>query len=790
VSIGPRGRYAFSAERRLHLRDLVQILVAHWRVAAAVTFLVLGATYAASRRAQARYQSSATIQVNSKKQVFARLDDIDVEEMALRTDPVLSEALVLTTQGLALAVADNLGLRLQVMDPGARRGDYIYDVQVDSTAVPDSFQLRLRGPEGYQLRDGRGALIASGPYFAPVTGPGFTLSVRPPPGDDEVEVRLGIVPLSAAADLVRGGVAFAVQPSTNVVTVTHTGGDPTLVPDILNAALHALQNYGADKIREIAAQRLTYIQERVGDAQQRYLASLARIQSYQEQQATTDLSAEEIALINTIQEFEREKERRRLDLATIEGILGQSQDSVTFETVNRLAAVAAISSNPAMGYQLESLLRLYDERRTLVTGTMGLRENNPQVQALDSRIQASSRALVDATRATIRGLETAISQIEENIQRQRDRLGTFPGKQSQFAQLELEAQLQNDTYRYLLSQFEAARISAATIAPYVQIIETATVAQRVGIGLRQKLIIGLMIGLFLGVLAAFFLEYLDQTIKTASDVERVIEVPVLGLIPYEPRPALPGGNGRRRTGLPLVSLLSPDHPSSEAYRALRTNVTFVNAEQRGLQLLVITSPGPGEGKSTTAANLAITLAQQGTATLLVDADLRRPLVHRAFNLVQEPGLTDVLIGAAQVREAIRPNVVPKLDVLPAGALPPNPSELLGSEAMRRLLEQLRGHYETVIFDSPPALAVTDASVLGANTDAVILVLRAGETEEVAAQRAIEQLRRVQARVAGAVLNGVAKDRDRYYNYYTYSRADRPGPRGALAALRERIANLL
>jgi capsular exopolysaccharide synthesis family protein len=132
----------------------------------------------------------------------------------------------------------------------------------------------------------------------------------------------------------------------------------------------------------------------------------------------------------------------------------------------------------------------------------------------------------------------------------------------------------------------------------------------------------------------------------------------------------------------------------------------------------------------------------------------------------------VLIGTAQVREAIRPNVVPKLDVLPAGALPPNPSELLGSDAMRTLLEQLRAQYEIIIFDSPPTLAVTDATVLGASSDAVILVVRAGETEEVAAQRALQQLRRVQARVAGTVLNGIRKDRDRYYNYYSYYRGDK------------------
>lgn len=783
------------AEGRLHLRDLLQVLIAHWKVVIGITLAVVLAVYFTGRRAIPRYQAVAKIQVNSKKQVFARLDDSGIEEMALKTDPVLSEALVLSTQSLGLTIADAVGLRVQFVDPAVRHNDLVYGVQVDSLAVPDSFDLRINGARGWELRDRRGRAMASGAFDAPVAGPGFTFMVHADEGD-AYTTRFVILPRVTAANTVRSGISYSIQPSTNIVEVTYASTDPSLVPVVLNGALRALQNYGADHIREIANTRLTYINERVEDARQRYLSSLGRIQSYKESQHTTDLSAEETSLINSIQEYDRDRTRRQLDLATMRGIMSGSQD-VTLDFVNRLATVTAISSNPAMQFQLENLLKLYDERRTMIAGPSGVRESNPQVQAIDVRIGQSSRAMVDATNATIASLERSLGEIEQNIRDLRARLSTYPGKQSQFAQLQLEVELQNDTYRYLLSQLEAARISAATIAPYVQIVEPAQGAFRVGMGLRQKVTIGLMIGLFVAIMAAFFLEYLDQTIKTSADVERALEVPVLGLIPLEAMqsgPVTTGTNGRRRQNLPLVSLLSPDHPASEAYRTLRTNVTFVNAEQRQLQLLVVTSPGPGEGKSTTAANLAITLAQQGSHTLLVDADLRRPLVHRAFNLVQEPGLTDVLVGTASLREAIRPNVVPKLDVLPAGALPPNPSELLGSEAMQRLQEQLRGQYDTIIFDSPPTLAVTDATVLGASSDGVILVVRAGETDEVAAQRALQQLKRVQAKIAGTVLNGIQKQRDRYYNYYSYYRndwnADKGQRGGVMAALKSRITNLL
>jgi len=769
----------------------VQTLIAHWKVVAGITVAVVLAVYVTGRRAIPQYQAAAKVQVNSKKQVFSRLEDTGVEEMALKTDPVLSEALVLSTQALGLAVSDAIGLQVRFTDPAVHRSDVIYGVQVDSLAVPDSFDLRVNGARGWELRDRNGRAIGAAGFDAPVAGPGFTFMVHPSE-DDAYTLRFAIIPRVTAADMVRGGISYAIQPSTNVVDVTYTGRDPSMAPEVLNASLRALQNYGVERIREVANNRTSYITDRVEEARQRYLAGLARIQTYKEHEHTTDLSAEESALINSIQDYDRERTRRQLDLATIRGIMGTTQD-VTLETVNRLAAIAAISSNPAMQFQLENLLKLYDDRRTLLAGQMGLRENNPQIQAMDQRIVQASRALVDATNATIRSLESSLSEVEDNIRQLRQRLSSYPGKQSEFAQLQLETELQHDTYTYLLSQLEAARISASTITPYVQIIEPATGVVRVGVGLRQKVMLGVLAGLFLSILTAFFLEYLDQTIKTSADIERALEVPVLGLIPLEPFP-MPGGaphNGRRRLSLPLVSLVSPEHPASEAYRTLRTNVTFVNAEQRRLQLIAVTSPGPGEGKSTTAANLAITLAQQGARTLLADADLRRPLVHRAFNLVQEPGLTDVLVGSARLREAVRPNVVPKLDVLPAGGLPPNPSELLGSDAMRHLLNQLREEYDTVIFDSPPTLAVTDATVLGASTDAVILVVRAGETDEVAAQRAIQQLRRVQARIAGTVLNGMRKERDRYYNYYSYYRNDWNPRRGGLVeSLKSRITNLL
>ncbi len=323
----------------------------------------------------------------------------------------------------------------------------------------------------------------------------------------------------------------------------------------------------------------------------------------------------------------------------------------------------------------------------------------------------------------------------------------------------------------------------ATIAPYIQILDSASPAFRIGTTLRQRIILGVLVGLLLGLAGAFFLEYLDQTVKSSADIERVLGVPLLGAIPQEPK--LTRSVDGRRGPIVTINHLDPDEPAVESYRALRTNVTFVGAE-KPLQYIAVTSPGPREGKSTTAINLALTLAQSGRRTILVDGDLRRSTIHRAFGLVQEPGLTDVLIGGVSASQGIRPEVAPALDVLPSGSTPPNPSELLGSSAMDALVAQLRRDYEYIVMDTPPTLPVTDAAVVATNADATILVVKSGDTEETAAQRAMDQLRRVRARIAGAVLNAVSAKKDPQYTYYSYRYRQDPPSRSRIRAAAAKV----
>lgn len=767
--------------REIHIKDLWAVVVRHWKLVALLALLVAGGAYLSGRKAVARYQSTLTVQVNSSNQVFARTDDIDVNELALKTDPVQSEALVLTTQALALKVVDDLELQLQMANVGVYRGDILANVEVDSLAPPGRYTLEVAADGKNRVLDAGGILIASAGPGETVVGPGFSFMVLPQ--RNELSVPFRVVRPQVAASLVTGGLSYRVRANTNAVDLWFTGTDPTLVPAVLNQAAVELRLSGADRAREAAAHRRRYIEEQLSRAEEASREKFRELQQYKESQQITDLSSEEQSIVSSIRDLELQRQQLRIQISTLEDALGVG-DTIGIEALSRLSTAQNAGPNSALQYWIGNLLTLYQDRRNLTSGALGLRDNNPQIQGIDQRIAEARTSLRSAVTATLQALHQRDTALGDKISELRTQLMSFPGMETRIAQLQLESSILENTHRYLLGQYQQSQLQEATISPYITILDGASPPWRIGTNLRQKIVLGFLVGLLLGLGGAFFLEYLDQTIKSASDVERTIGMPVLGLIPDEAR--LSSGGDTRRKPIVVLTHLSPDDPAAEAYRALRTNVTFVGAE-RPLQFLAVTSPGPGEGKSTTAANLALTLSMGGSRTLLIDGDLRRPLQHKAFGLVQDPGLTDVLVGHATAREATRPEVAPNLDLLPSGSIPPNPAELLGSDAMQRLVGELRRDYEYIVMDTPPTLPVTDATIVATIADATVLVMRSGETEESAAQRAVEQLRRVRARVAGAVLNGITPRHDHYYTYYSY-RSDAKDRRGR-KSWRTAIANM-
>ncbi len=330
--------------------------------------------------------------------------------------------------------------------------------------------------------------------------------------------------------------------------------------------------------------------------------------------------------------------------------------------------------------------------------------------------------------------------------------------------LELKRTYDNNQrlYELVLKRLKDTGVSGMLQVSNVRILDRARPASRpIRPDLVRSLALAALLGLLGGVGLAFGAESLDRTITTQAQVEERLGLTFLGIIPTVER-------NKDGTQHDLVVHDLPKAAVAECLRAIRTNLLFMSPE-KPLKSIMITSSGPQEGKSTTATSLAITMANSGGRVLLVDADMRRPRLHRVFGLANKAGLSSLILGEGSLSEVIQPTRVPGLSVLPCGPVPPNPAELLHTQAFQRLLAEMSGAYDRVIIDSPPVGVVADAVVMGTQVYGTVVVLKAGQTNREAARQAVRQLRDVNANVVGGLLNDLDITDQKYGQYYYYYR---------------------
>jgi non-specific protein-tyrosine kinase len=298
---------------------------------------------------------------------------------------------------------------------------------------------------------------------------------------------------------------------------------------------------------------------------------------------------------------------------------------------------------------------------------------------------------------------------------------------------------------------------------YVTVLAPANLpAAPISPNIPQIILLGALLGFALSCAAIYALEYLDDTVKDAEDAQRLIGKPTLG--------AIIRIRGIRRPEDTLVTIRQPRSPIAEAYRVLRTNLRFSGIENPG-GVMLVTSAGPGEGKSTTAANLAVSLAQVGKRIVLVDGDLRRPSIHKMFGLDNSRGLSDLFSSEhVPLESVLQATSIECLRVMTSGAVPPNPAEMLDSRMMSQVLAALKQNTDLVIIDSPPVLPVADASILGSRAGGTVLVVDAGKTRTELARRAVATLERANVKVVGVILNKMGAKQAAGYYYYYYGKA--------------------
>jgi len=383
-----------------------------------------------------------------------------------------------------------------------------------------------------------------------------------------------------------------------------------------------------------------------------------------------------------------------------------------------------------------------------------------QIAIENARLERVAVMKVDQDYATAKANYDVLSEM---LKANREAMNTMSQDLLKLEELRKQQENQDTIHAALNSAVESVRTQTEYEQTFVQVISKADEPKELyspNYGLNLGL--GLAVGLMVGIMAAFFFEYLNTTIRMPRDIEEGLGLPVLGFVPAM-SPRLKDFATRS-----LITHLDPNSGPAEAFRGIRTEV-MLRSDLRQVKTGMVTSTSPQEGKTTVAINWAIALAQAGNKVLLIDGDLRKPMLHLAFNLSGDRGLSTLLAEKDSATVYIKKTDIENLHVLPGGPIPQNPAELLGSRKMRTLVAEAGERYDSVIIDASPVLGVADASVLSTMVDCVVLVVQASKNRRALIMRARNQLASVNARVAGAILNNVRGSRGDFYYYRQYYR---------------------
>lgn len=503
-----------------------------------------------------------------------------------------------------------------------------------------------------------------------------------------------------------------------------------------------------------------WLEEQLGEQRKKLEASEQALQAYRERGNAVALEDRQNIVVQRLTDLSTAYTQARTARIEKESLYNQL---ITLQN-NRgaLDSFPAVLSNTfiqGLKTQLSDLLR----QQAQLGERLG--HNHPDMVKLDSaiastqtRIDGEIGKIVQAVRSEFLAAQSQERGLAAELEAQKDDALALNKTGIEYSVLKREAESNKQIYEALMQRSKETGISGELKTSNIRIVDEAQQPRSPARPRKAtNAVLGILAGLMVGVGLAFLLEFVDNRIKNPDEIQQYLALPFLGLVPSLA--------ANEVSGEPLLDSGLPAH-FAEAFRGIRTNLVF-SSQEAGSRAVLVTSTQPAEGKSVITANLAISLAQTGQRVLLIDGDMRRPRQHEVFGVEQAAGLSGVLGGTVKVSEAVQRTTRKGLWVLPSGAPPQNPSELLGSERFKRLLRTFRENFDWTIIDSPPIMAVTDAAVVAHLTSGVVFVVSCEQTAKPLALRATRQLEAAKATFVGAILNRVNLRRDPYYYSHYY-----------------------
>lgn len=558
--------------------------------------------------------------------------------------------------------------------------------------------------------------------------------------------------LQAAASILRGALTVTQFRDTNLISIRAAREDPEEAARLANELAAVYRDHRILMKRREVKRGIEALQEELSKQQQKVAQAEAELEKLRSELNISTISGNVKTDKIQLQRLEGDRITARVRMLTTKARLDELLQLEGEELINAAAYVVqddVISSLRRQLMNLDVNLRLLREE---------LGENHPDVRkqvaarqevieklnaALDG-LKAGVRSEYEVAKTQYEALEQAIEEVRQtDIEAERDKFLPFSKAQQ-------ELDIQRSIMNALQARVVQEGIEQEVPRTPVELIELAEPAGKpYSPNIMLYILVSVVVGLLAGIILAYFLEYLDTSVKTINDVERHLGLPVIGVIPQKVGALINDG---------------PEASYAEAYRVLRTNMQFINKDRTGGAFAVM-SGGVGEGKSTTLNNLAYIHAQMGSKVLIVDSDLRRPVQHTMLGMSHRFGLTNLLLRDVPIEETIKPTKIPNLHFLASGRLPRSALGILDSQRMRELIKSLKARYEYIFFDTPPVVGISDASILASEVDGVLLVVQYRKYPRMISSRAKQMIDNVGGNLMGVVLNNINVMRDDYYYYY-------------------------
>lgn len=745
--------------------NLWVILRRHVWLVIVCTILSVAAALLYVKSARPTYRAAASLRIDDRQGRIPALS-----ALGLGGTEVSTEIEMLRSRMLAEDVVDSLGLQLQIATPRRVSREQIFPVvRIARSAPAARYTLEPVGVDGFQLRDdSTGALLDQVVTGSTAAFGGVELQLSPQ------MLGLGSITFSVANfdDAVKQlQDALTIDRRSreaNLVDVSYRGTDPELVravPDLLvSRFITDRQNAQQTETRSTVA----FLREQTAILARQLQAAEDTLQRFREAGHIVSLPEQASSGVIHLADLRAQRNEFDAERRALAQLLHSAGDSGSSSTGRTAIAFPTLLRNQAGALLLSSLAEL-ENRRSELLSRRSLQDED--VQVLTRRIEDLRAQLRGIASTYLQGLTNQIAAIDNTLVTSDAQLQTIPAKEIRVAELNRNVSGLEQIYTQLQTQLKEAEVAEAAQDPSVRLVDAALVP-RVPVSPRPalSLALALVTGLIIGLSGAVVREYRDRAVHTRQDVLAATGIPVLGVIPhgaglprFRRQPILVYKAPRELVPGRPVKMVEPGSQTeiAEAFVRLATNVDF--AGRNGpIQVLMVTSALPGEGKTTSAVNLALASARRGVGVLLIDADLRRGAIHELLRLPRAPGFSEVLAGLHPFEQVVRRVEIEgskDLHVLTMGTVARNPSQLLVAVDLAALFGELRLQYEMIVIDSSPMNVVADATLLATISDGVIVVARAGITVPESLSATLEQLGNVNAPVVGTVLNDMDYRRD-------------------------------